>query len=407
MFAKTFENDFRSKSRFTSHVSLFFTSSLRSCFFFRRHASDQPIDPHWSCPSNFFLFNGFCYSIHRGFVDNLRSAEQICHQLFEKSSLLKFNTHEWSNVNGTRFFGRTKEDVLLELFYYQLEQQISNSTTNDNRINQHWLRILLADEDDSNACIIRYFTRSSGSFTKLHKCGYGGHPVCRTRPIRLISPTTTTTTSSTFTEETITNAVTPPSSPSIDSSNGSIVTNFTNVFVSDEDLDDVETNSTTLSSTTEATLVIVTTEIVASENTIAKNYRPLLLIISGPLFAFLFLLIGIIILVRFIRNSRDSYSPIAMIGNASYRRKRYSSPTMSSTETSQGGAVLYTRLKSHSVSGASAETNLSQLVDPLIHHDDNIRLLPSVIVSNNLHENVIKEVDEEPFYAVVKDSQEK
>ena len=182
------------------------------------------------------------------------------------------NSYDWNNINETRFFGRTFNDVLLDVFYYQLERRLSNTTSTDSS-GKHWLRLLLGDQRDPRECLLRYFARFSGVFTTLHQCGVrGGHPVCQREPSRMNLSIVTTT------------AALP------------LCDNCTTDLVADEDLLNNETNI----------------EYNDSNSTATKNvtrHRLLLMLVSGPLFACSILAIGIGFLVRYVRTVRGSYSP--------------------------------------------------------------------------------------------------
>ncbi len=131
------------------------------------------------CPAGFILFDNLCYYISRSFVNNIRTGEQVCFDKYENSTLVKFDSHQWGNTKTTRFLGRALDDILLELFYYQLEKKLIIET----KTNKHWLRLLLGNNNDENGCVLRYFNRSTGTFTISPHCDQGGNPVCQSQPI--------------------------------------------------------------------------------------------------------------------------------------------------------------------------------------------------------------------------------
>ncbi|CAF1505736.1 unnamed protein product, partial [Rotaria sordida] len=108
-----------------------------------------------SCPSEFVLFNNMCYYVHTYFIFNILNGERVCSDKYSNSTLVKFKSHGWANVNATRFLGRSFDDIRLEFFYYQLENKLINESKNDTN-KKHWLRLLLGDKTDHNDCILRY-----------------------------------------------------------------------------------------------------------------------------------------------------------------------------------------------------------------------------------------------------------
>jgi hypothetical protein len=276
------------------------------------------------------------------------------------SSLVKFNFHEWGNVNSTRFLGRTFDDILLEFFYYQLEKKfISETKNNINR--KHWLRLLIGNKNDHNECILRYFVRSSGAFTMLHRCNQGGHPACQCQPIPLIEV---------IPLPTVSNVTIEP-----------VDDNCTNV-TSDEDLINNET----------------ITEYIHDYNiTLIKkprsNYRLLLMFIIPPLLALVILSIGIVFLIRHIRRSRSYSTHSSRILSLRRTKRSSTAGTTDSTDTTNTPVVLYTRLKPSPV---------SIKIDTDITNDDNVQLLSQSTNQTSIHENIIAEDEEEPFYATLK-----
>jgi hypothetical protein len=374
-----------------------------------------------TCPPNFLLFNDLCYYVDLSFVSSVQSAERICSNQYRNSTLVKFNSHQWSNINGTRFLGRTHHDILLELFHYQLERQRPVSSTNSTT-RKNWLRLLLGDTHEPNQCVLRYFTRVSGAFTTLHQCHHGGHTVCQSERITMARTRDNSLNNNNFTthvnmimslsNETIksnlsissllsdTTETTLSSSLNVnDSGHTSNTTdvahcaNCTMELPPDEDLWNIQT----ITKETRSTSTTMSTHRFLS-NYYSSNYRSLIMILSGPLFAFALLLIGIVFLVRYVRRIHGSYSPRpTMILPLRRRNKRYSPRT--STETSDTTAVLYTRLKPT----VTIDCESIHLSGNTTINDDSVQLLPCVFTSNVRHEQTIKDDTNESFHAVVKD----
>jgi hypothetical protein len=315
-----------------------------------------------SCPVGFILFNNLCYYVDTSFVDNIRDGEQICSDKYQNSSLVKFDSHQWGNANTTRFLGRIFDDILLELFYYQLEKKLISET----KTNKHWLRLLVGDKNDENKCILRYFTRSTGAFNISRHCNNSGHPVCQSQPIWI--------------NETINN--------SLESITVEIPLQILTNGTADEDLD---SNEDTIDDSN-------STSIQAKKS--SSKYRSWLIIIIVSLLT-LIILIGTPFLVCYLRQGHGSYS-------IRTRRKRSNSPTKKSSttatsnETSNTPSVLYTRLQTSS--SIPMDVDMTNSFDNLIINDDHIHLLPPSIHPHNLHESVIVEnnEDEESLYATLK-----
>ena len=389
-----------------------------------------------TCPPAYLLFNRLCYFVHSSFVSGLRSGEHLCSSQYINSTLVKFSSHEWSNINGTRFFGRTRYDTLLEVFYYQLEPKLLTQTSNATRT-KHWLRLLLGDKHDPDECVLRYFTRASGAFTTLHRCFHGGHPVCQSDPILkkivVIPPARETSRSPEITRGILTDSSTVPSSSSSSSTpptfstttaitlpitlpitltpNDSLILsnetslamcdNCTTNLLADEDLSN---NETSMEEQTFLNITLANGTLLAHSS--SENYRSLLMIISGPLFALILLLIGVVFLVRYVRRIHGSYSPGQTTLLPSHRRKRRSTTSPTASDVSNAPAVLYTRLQSTS-SSINADPDLLHPSGHSMSNEDHIQLLPRIVIDKCLPEDPIIEDEEEPFYATVRDSYEK
>jgi hypothetical protein len=377
---------------------------------FRQNEKQFSIVNNFSCPTNFILFNNICYYIDTSFVYNIPHGEQFCSNKYSNSTLVKFNSHEWGNINSTRFLGRKLDDILLEFFYYQLEKKFIIETKN-NTNRKHWLRLLIGDKNNYNECTLRYFTRSSGAFTGVHQCNHGGHPVCQCQPILIneIKKEIDITTESSTREITVpsTREITVSSTTDITVSKSTslpIVSNETILPIGDngtnlppdEDLNN-ET-STAFISNHNSTLM--------QSKTSRSNYRPLLMIITGLLLALIILLISIVFLIRYVRRSHGSYSTSSNRIGLFHRRKRSSTPA-TSNDTSNTPAVLYSRLKSAPPS-IIIDADMTNPLDNSITNDDNVQLLPQSINQTSLHENIpIENDEEEPFYATLKLPNEK
>jgi hypothetical protein len=317
---------------------------------------------------------------------------------------MKYDSHDWGNVNTTRFLGRSFDDILLEVFYYQLEQRLIIEFKNETK-KKHWLRLLLGDKNDKNECILRYFIRSSSAFTILYRCEPGGHPVCQCQPeiLKINSPqidikpesTTTTTTEMVIVsnstnssqidikpESTTTTTAMMIVSNSTNPSNETIIPicdNCTNI-IADEDLLINETS---------------TDFILTKSKTQRSNSQRFLMMVTVPLLASVILIIGSIFLIRHVRRSRGSYA---------IRTSRRAKPTSTpSPNTSNPPSVLYTRLIP-SPPSITMDADMTLPFDNSIIIDDNVQLLPN---STNIHENIITEDEEDGLYATLKLPNEK
>jgi len=337
-----------------------------------------------SCPTDFVLFNNLCYYVDTSFVNNIRDGEQICSNKYSNSTLVKFNSHEWRNINAIRFLGRTFDDILLEFFYYQLEKKLIIETKN-NTNKKHWLRLLIGHKNDLNECVLRYFIRSSGAFTSFNQCNDGGHPVCQCQPrnysVEIDNKTESLTTTTEITLTIVSNETTVP-----------ICNNCTNLKP-DEDLPNNETNTEYIYNQTNNTLI-------GKEKT-HSNYRLLLMLATGLLLALAILLIGIVFLIRYVRRSHGSYSTRTSSGIGSFNRIKRSSTTAPSNDQSNIPAVLYSRLKSPPPS-IIIDGDMTHPFDNLTTNDDNVQLLPQSRNETNMHENIITEDEQEPLYATLK-----
>ncbi|UJR16010.1 hypothetical protein I4U23_002925 [Adineta vaga] len=326
-----------------------------------------PIVDNISCPIDFVSFNNMCYYVLPSFVYDIQSGEEHCSRKYSNSSLVKLNSHEWGNINGTEFLGRTPDDILLEFFYYQLEIT-SKSILRNVTSKKHWLRLLVGEKTSLNECVLRYFTRASGAFTILHRCADGGHPVCQCQPIQrniskiILNKQTAvnilelniTTESTTTTIPTLVNSTTQLNISASDP-------------VPDEDLYDNETRiDFKLDNNTSV-----------HRNSLYSRYRPFLMISLAALLTPIIFIIGTLFFVRHIRRNHRSYS-IDNNAISSSQRTRRSSTRTTSEDQSSTPTVVYTKLKS-SPPSTTIDTDMSHPFDESIHVDDQIQLLPELI----------------------------
>ena len=131
-----------------------------------------------------------CYYGDPSLTYGIQGGEQICASQHSNSTLVTFNSHEWENINVSRFLGRAFNDILLQFFHYILEKKLRMGTEPIANRNQQ-IRLLLGDETSPEKCLLRYFTRSIGGFTLINSCTNGGYPICQTQPIRMKVSSTT------------------------------------------------------------------------------------------------------------------------------------------------------------------------------------------------------------------------
>jgi hypothetical protein len=376
---------------------------------FRNNVSDHdPIDEILSCPPEFILFNKMCYYIHLSFIYNTQSGERLCYNQNSNSTLVKFDSHEWGNINTTRFLGRMYNDILLEFFYYYLEKNLFHQSMNESNT-KHWLRLLIGDKNDPNECVLRYFTRSLGAFTIFHRCNNGGHPICQCEPIRTKIPLRISSNQTgsdinnskieTNTESTTTTQIIVLNSTDVsilpNTTIPSICENCTTYSIPDEDLinDEIKIDF-------DSDNISLIESPNAPSNKTSTKYRPLIVILTGPVLAILILLIGIGVLLRYLRRNHGSYSTRNSVTNA--RRTKRSSTTVTISDIPNTPAVLYTRLKPPRLSITTTETDMLLPLDNSIRNDDHIELLPATKVQVITAENKINEDDEETVYATLK-----
>ena len=310
------------------------------------------------------------------FVYSIQHGRQVCSARYANSTPVQFHSQQWGNVNSTRFLGRTGDDILLELFYYQLEKKLSIEGTNSTK-SKHWLRLLVGEKGKDNECALRYFIRSSGAFTILHQCSQGGHTVCQSQPIPIIETRTSP-------PQTETTTVRTSSSPL--------------KATADEDLANNETETEPIIDIQNITTAIQT---IASRS----NNRPWLKIAILSLLAlFMIILITVVLVIRYLRRSRGSYSTREN-GNSSTRTK---SGIPTSTVTSKTPAVLYTRLKS-SPPSIIIDADTANSYDNTVINDDNIQLLAPTTDQTRSFPTTINEnpEEEEAYYATLKVPAEK
>ncbi len=268
--------------------------------------------------------------------------------------------------------------------------------------NKHWLRLLLGEKNNPNECVLRYFARSLGGFTLLHRCNDGGHPVCQCEPIRTIIsinqtiPNTNNSPIEIKAESTTTTQLAVLNSTVL--SNKTILPICENCSTSspiaDEDLFNNETEIN--SESYNITLIEITTE--QSKKKYLK-YEPLIMLLTGPILGLIVLCIGIGLLIWRLRRNHESYSTRSSIMRG--RRTKRSSTTVTTSDVPNTPVVLYTRLKPPRVS--SPESTMLLPLDNSLPDDDHIEFLPATKLQVINDENEIKEDDdEEPLYATLK-----
>ncbi|CAF3137220.1 unnamed protein product [Rotaria socialis] len=371
--------------------------------------SDVLVDEILSCPSGFVLFNNFCYYVHSSFIYNIRFGERLCYNEYSNSTLVKYDSHEWGNINATRFLGRTFTDILIETFYYLLENKLhSESIDESNR--KYWLRLLFGDKNDPNECVLRYFARSSGAFTIFYRCNNGGHPVCQCEPIRTKTPKiipinvnisnenssrieiqaeeihTTLVTQANFLNDTEMLTLS-------NETNVPLCENCTRHPMIDEDL----TISMIKISSSSYNNALIETVPGRQKNKFSK-YLPFIVILMGPILALVILFIAIGFLIYHLRRQRpDPYTPRSSIVGAN--RTKRSSTIATTSDMPSTSAAVYTRLRLSELAFAVTDTYIP--VDNSTPNDDNFELLPTTQVQVTNDENKIQEDDEDLIYATV------
>ncbi|CAF1519971.1 unnamed protein product [Adineta ricciae] len=309
-----------------------------------------PVADEISCPMHFVFFNNMCYYVYPLFVYSIQSGDEVCAGKNADSTLVKLNSHNWGNINATKFLGRTIDDILLEFFYYQLETNNAIDGRNDTS-KKHWLRLLLGEKYAQNECVLRYFTRASGAFTVLHRCVDGGHPVCQCQAIRR---------NITKTESIEQSTVTPSDLPEIIQSVTDTLPIPFNSSISDpmpdEDLRDNETS--------------IDYQIRSTSR--YSRYRSFIIISITGLLAPVILIIGTVLVIRHVRRSRGSYSTRGP-------KRSSTGTTVTTDEQSSTPSVVYTKLKSSPPSTA-IDIDMSNPFDDSVNIDDQIQLLPELVI---------------------------
>jgi hypothetical protein len=116
------------------------------------------------------------------------------------------------------------------------------------------------------------------------------------------------------------------------------------------------------------------------------TYRPLIIILTGPVLALILLFLGIGLLIRHIQQNRGSYSTSSSIVGS--RQIKRSSTILTISDIPNTPAVLYTRLKPSRISTTETET---EMLLPLPVNDDQIEMLPTTEVHIINNEHQIKE----------------
>ena len=338
------------------------------------------------------LFNNMCYYVDTSFVFDILNGEHLCSDKYLNSTLVKFDSHEWGNVDAQRFVGRTLNDILLEFFNYQLEKRLMIELKTSTSF-KHWLRLLLGDRTDNNSCVLRYYVRMSGVFTILHRCHYGGHPVCQCEPIQHDVSTSTQHINETN-DDPLKRDIDLESSTT--DTNRSNSTNISNTFdeqslsncdnctnlIADEDLVNNET------------YIYYKSNVDVMEKNINShfNYRSLIMFVTIPLLALVVFVIGSIFLIRYVGRNCGWYSTGNSTNNLFHRRKRPSIITTSSDVSTNRTVVLYNRLPSSPSPSATIDVDMVHpFDDKTIKNDDTVHLLSQI----KLNENNSRETEEE------------
>lgn len=369
--------------------------------FFRSNESHQSEDEILSCPQGFILFNKYCYYVHSSFIYNIRSGERLCYNQHMNSTLVKYDTHEWGNINATRFLGRTFSDILIEFFYYILETKLQSESIDDlNRKN--WLRLLFGDKNDPNECVLRYFTRSSGAFTIFYRCNNGGHPVCQCDPIRTKIPKVIPKNESL---SNINNSITETKIEQTPITITTSVQNFTEMLTSlnithvpshetNEDLINHTNTTTTVASSVSHNKALVGTTRETQKSKLSK-YQPIIVILAGPVLAFVILFFGVGYLIHYVRQGGHLYTPSSSV-TGTQRTKRSSTIVTTSDMGGSPKVTLYSHLKPSEA--PFADGNIYAPVDTSMPFDDNFELLPSTHVQTINDENKVRDEDEQLLY---------
>ncbi|UJR30571.1 hypothetical protein I4U23_018099 [Adineta vaga] len=340
-----------------------------------------------SCPPNFTLFNRLCYYADSSLTYDIQAGEQICSNKYSNSTLVKFDSHEWANINVTRFLGRVLNDILLEFFYYILERKLFMPTDGKQQI-----RLLLGDKNFPRKCVLRYFTSSIGGFSLLHRCHSGGYPICQTQPIRnkilettpvyqTISPInipsieqttkliSTTTVIATTTQLILSNSTVLFILPNETNITSRCDNCSMNSVLADEDFNNNATKNSSEFYTNTTTGIV-------HESFMKRHakYRPLIIILTGPILGLIILFLGLGLLVWRLRQYHGTYSiPNNLVGGL---RTKRSSTTVTTGDVPNTPVAIYNRTKSPRFS--SAAENDSLLTSPHFStDDDNIELLPA------------------------------
>ena len=238
----------------------------------------------------------------------------------------------------------------MEFFYYELEQKLLTQTIH-HYTRKHWLRLLLGSQKASNACVLRYFTSSTGSFSTIHQCTNGGHPVCQCKPIGDQSELNESvektdeehnTTFLTSTNESLMNA----------GINRTLGSAFSTAAMPIFDNDTVD-------STTDTKILVWNNsnrsnhfmDKAANESDLNQQkgtsfkYQPLIILLTGPVLAMLILSVGIILLLAYLRNDHNSNSNQQTSTGLLPRRTKRSSTLLTLSEITNTPKVHYTRSK--------------------------------------------------------------
>lgn len=296
-----------------------------------------------------------CYYFNTTFVYNRQSAQDACFNRTIHSSLVQFESHPWANINSTRFLGRTRDDSLLEFFYYQLEQKLLMQTS-PHYTKKHWLRLLLANQEAPDECVLRYFTRSTGSFFTIHQCTNGGHPVCQMKSLpKQTKMNESIEATGDHSDNDLQITTTKESLMSLDLNGAQeallfstavmpIFDSQTMEFMTDHGIFVQKNNHTddnqTMNSTSNHTSTIETSSAYSS-------YQSLLVLLAGPVLALIILFVGINVLLCYLRDpDSTNYHERRPTRARDIHRKRSSTMmTVNEVPIANNPVVQYTRSK--------------------------------------------------------------
>ena len=274
-------------------------------------------------------------------------------------------------MNGKNLLGRTFDDVLLELFYYELEKKLPKIEGDSSR---KWPKLLIGSKSDENRCVLRYFTSSTGGFNISSNCYEGGNPVCQFPPISIKINVWEGTTAKVRDRENIINK--------IGSDDGNSTIHPTTIPVVGHNTSSTDDGNGTIHSTTIAVVVHTTSSIDDASSTLAGNLtassaqklgsKDMVTTVVMVIFS-LTVLGGIIFLVYYLRRRRGRFCLNNPNNRADYQTED-TSTVLLEKKASNSTTALYNRLEN---------TESTVLIDP------------DLIKSSNGNSHAIIEVSKE------------